>query len=429
MKQPTNYTAELNLDNIPNADAMCDSAFVVDAISIDIENKTNIFLTGGAGVGKSYVIHKIKERFTKSVLVSPTGIAAANIGGSTIHSLFELPTNKEANLKKISFDDHIDALKACEVLIIDEISMVDGFVFGWIEKRLKQLKINPVIMVVGDFYQLPPIDVKKDKFAFETNLWDGYDFKRYNLTKVYRSSDERFVKALNDLRVGNITDHSEKMVQSLSQNNRSDNYTHLYSTNKKAFFHNKKMLDLIDGKTYKFGMKQHYDGESYADEMIYNTALRDIKSRFEENLYLKKGALVMFTFNDKAKGIYNGKKGYITDISENSISIDGIEVQKYKHEIQTFDKKKAEMRTIGYFLQYPIKLAYAITIHKSQGMSIDELFVDLSYIFAPGQAYVALSRAKDPKKTVINLPYDKSLEEIFFTDTRVGRFYKEMGDA
>lgn len=148
---------------------------------------------------------------------------------------------------------------------------------------------------------------------------------------------------------------------------------------------------------------------------------KDIKSRFEEHLYLKEGALVMFTYNDRAKQVYNGKKGYITKLTKNSIFIDGIEVEPHKHEVKKYIK--GEEKLIGYFLQYPIKLAYAITIHKSQGMSIDELYVDLTYIFAPGQAYVALSRAKNPKKTAIKLPYYKSLDEVFYANGLVDDFY------
>lgn len=422
MKQPTGNIQNINLDDIPNLSAKNDSSYVVDFILDDIKNGHNIFLTGGAGVGKSYVINSIKSKISGCVLVSPTGIAAANIGGATIHSTFELPTNTEAKLKPMQFEDNIERLQNCRLLIIDEISMVDSFIFGWIQKRLKQLKVNPTIMVVGDFYQLPPVNVDKSDFAFGSDIWSSYNFKNYNLTKVYRSDDKEFIDALNDLRVGQVSQDAEKVLKDLAQHDYFDTYTHLYSTNKKAFFHNKKMIDKIDAPTYKHSMYERYEGDSYGDQKVYDAAKKDIKSRFEEHLYLKEGALVMFTYNDRANRVYNGKKGYITKLTKESIYIDEIEVKPYKHEVKTY--VKGEERLIGYFIQYPIKLAYAITIHKSQGMSIDELYVDLTYIFAPGQAYVALSRAKDPQKTAVLLPYNKSIEKVFYTNPAICDFYQ-----
>lgn len=270
MQNETTNTQNIDLTNIPNLNELNDSSYVTDAIYNDIKNGHNIFLTGGAGVGKSYTIHNIKSKIKNCVLVSPTGIAAANIGGATIHSIFELPTNKEANLKKMQFDGNIEMLKNCELLIIDEISMVDGFVFGWIQKRLKQLGVNPILMVVGDFYQLPPIEVEKHNFAFDSSIWSSYEFKNYNLTKVYRSADKNFIDTLNDLRVGCISTKAENVLTDLTNHDTEDSYTHLYSTNKKAFFHNKKMLDMIDKQSFKYSMIESYFGESYGDQKIYD---------------------------------------------------------------------------------------------------------------------------------------------------------------
>lgn len=398
-----------------------------------LKNGTNVFLTGGAGVGKSYTLNLVKESFTKPILVAPTGIAAAHIKGETIHSFFGFPVDKEAGMKKLSNakrEELLPIYKKFDLLIIDEISMVSAHLLNWIMRRFEDLGIklgvDLPVLIVGDFYQIPPISSDKERsgYAFESLLWKNLNLDTINLTKIYRTDNAEFAQVLNELRVGEISKMAKNMLKTLSQNSDDDKYTHLYSTNKKAFWHNKKMLDMIQKRTFIYEMSEEFLGDTEGERKEFLFKQKILRSKFEKKLYLKEGALVMFTHNDRENKIYNGKKGYITKIDENSIYVDDFKVEKEVIDINSYKKIDGEVQkvVIGKVTQYPIKLAYAITIHKSQGMSIDGLCVDLSYIFASGQAYVALSRAMDPKTTKVDLGY-KDMDEIFYTDDRIDRFY------
>jgi ATP-dependent exoDNAse (exonuclease V) alpha subunit len=410
---------------------------LVHEITSKLKNGTNVFLTGGAGVGKSFTTNLVKENFKNPILLAPTGIAAAHIKGETIHSFFGFPVDKEAGLRKLS-DTEIkvltDIYKNFDLLIIDEISMVADYLLNWIGIRLGELDVEIPVMVVGDFYQLPPVGIDEDEdvnFAFESHFWREMQFEKIELTHIYRTDNVVFSKALGDLRIGNITEKASAIIKKLSLQNDSDDYTHLYSTNNQAFWHNKKMLDKIYARTYVYDLHEEFIGDSAlkTERDAFDDKIRQLKSKFEKKLFLKEGALVMYTHNKKELGIYNGKKGIVTKLEKDKIFVDGKEVEMEEIEVYIYKRRQKngqkyiEKKQIGIVRQFPIKLAYAITIHKSQGMSIDGLRVDLTKIFAPGQAYVALSRAMNPEKTYIKLS-GRVLDEVFYPHPKVVDFYK-----
>jgi ATP-dependent exoDNAse (exonuclease V) alpha subunit len=401
-------------------------------VTAKLRNGTNVFLTGGAGVGKSHNLNLIKQNFNAPIVVAPTGIAAAHIKGETIHSFFRFPIDKEAGLRALNDTKKAELqeiFSKFDLLIIDEISMVGDYLLNWIGIRFTELGVDMPVLVVGDFYQLPPVDPDGDiNFSFDSHFWREKSFETVELTEVFRTKNSEFSKVLNDLRVGNITTRAKEYVKQMKKNENSDEFTHLYSTNKKAFEHNKKMLSYIKAKPYFYNLVEKFFGDGESDEKLFEFKKKQLRAKFENRLYLKEGALVMFTHNRWDEGIYNGKKGYVTKLTDDKIFVDNIEVEKEMIEICKYKtvtkdgKKTIEKIVIGELHQFPIKPAYAITIHKSQGMSIEGLSVDLTNIFAPGQAYVALSRAIDPNKTAITLS-NEPLEKVFYPDKRVKKFY------
>lgn len=399
-----------------------------------LNSGTNVFLTGGAGVGKSYTLNIVKEAFKNPIVLAPTGIAASHIKGETIHSFFEFPVDKDAGIRALSGykkELYIKIFRKCDLLIIDEISMVGDYLLNWIDIRLSELGVNIPILIVGDFYQLPPVSSDGSvAFAYESIFWKKHNFETVELEKIYRTENVEFAKILQDLRLGNVTKEAAIMIEKLSSNSDSDEYTHLYSTNNDAFWHNKKMLDKIKKRNYVYDLVDEFvgDSDSKTEKSAYEFKKKALKSRFENKLFLKEGATVMYTVNKKELNIYNGKKGVITKLTDDKIFVDGNEIEKELLELYIYKprqkdgKKYVEKKLIGRIYQYPIKLAYAITIHKSQGMSIDGLSINLRYIFASGQGYVALSRAINPDTTYIKLGF-KPLEEVFYADDDVKRFY------
>ncbi len=190
------------------------------------------------------------------------------------------------------------------------------------------------------------------------------------------------------------------------------------------------MLDKIKAKTYVYEISESFLGnkESKTEVNEFDFKKRKLQSRFEKRLFLKEGALVMYTINRKGENIYNGQKGTITKLEKDRIWVDGKELERETTDIYTYKRKTkdgketVQKRLIGKITQFPLKLAYAITIHKSQGMSIEGLSIDLSYVFAAGQGYVALSRAVNPDTTYLDTD-GKSLDALFYCDERVKKFY------
>jgi ATP-dependent exoDNAse (exonuclease V) alpha subunit len=400
----------------------------------------NVFLTGDAGTGKSYVVSKFIEwcnKNEKNVLITaPTGIAALNIDGSTLHRVFRAPIGPLVQpIKSVS-----SLLKDADVVIIDEISMCRIDLFEYVIKQIMSLNImrrkknilkDIQIVLSGDFFQLPPVIIDSERevlnryfgrdigygYAFQSELWDGCNFISIVLDEVVRQRDEAFMLSLNKARLGDKSCIS--YFQNYSSRNEIKDAILLCGTNKKAKEKNTYELGLIPSKSKIFQSK--ITGE-----------VKDSDKVTEDSLELKVGARVMTLVNDKEDNYKNGSFGTIKafNSSENTITvlIDSgvtVDIEKYTWEIKGYDvdeHNKLKQKTIGTFTQFPLKLAYAITIHKSQGQTYDKVNVN-PYCWDYGQLYVALSRCTNIE-TMHLTQYIKP--DFLKASPEVIKFYKSL---
>ena len=409
----------------------------------------NVFLSGGAGVGKSYLTNKIIQTYQKNgksvVPLGSTGISAVNIGGYTIHSFFvfgiannleELKYFDKKNKKRLN--DLKKILSNIDLIIIDEISMVSAALMDMIYYRLWSSGFSGKLLVVGDFYQLPPvIKTNKDNnlfsqeiFAFESMAWSKFDFKPIILDEVKRVNDLDFVKILSKIRVG-ICDREVKEYLNFLLN-RDINFpaepTYLFGRNDTALALNREKLALLDGDEmdYYWQVEKLEDFHQKRFESWANALPVD------KVLNLKVGAPVIFTKNEWGRYV-NGQRGVVVDVDVDKIVVRSkgkdIELKQHTFEMTEFDSDSLEPKVIATISQYPIKLAYAITIHKSQGMSIELLNCNLDHLFASGQLYVAISRSSNPK--FLKIDYSRSdfnsyLERVIVKNEIVDKFYSEL---
>jgi len=394
----------------------------------------NIFLTGGAGVGKSYLVKDLIKKYPRNlVVIAPTGIAAVNVGGQTIHSFFEFSRNL-SKLNSLSYPKK-KLIQKTDLIIIDEISMVSKKLFDKINERLFEVDYKGKLLIVGDFYQLPPVNVEEEGWAFESKWWKYWEFETIELTEIKRTNHKKFSEVLLKLRDGSFDEKDIEFIENLKNNKhlKNRNLTFLYSTNKKVDEKNSLKLNELNTPIIKF---QTYDELFHTDKEIQ---FKNFKKSLNipETFEIKKGAVVLNIVNQKLDDdvLYNGEKGVVVDIDEKNeiIKVDFeykgiVEIQRHSFDLVEYDydgnEDKIIQNIIGSVYQFPLKLAYAITIHKSQGLSIDNLAIDLSFIFSPAQAYVALSRGINPDNIVINPPKYKRLREIFYIDEKVKEFYK-----
>ncbi len=444
------------------------------AYALDILKKGfNVFLSGEAGTGKSFVIEKytdyLDEKGIKYVVAAPTGLAALNVNGSTLHRTFGLST--KFGEAKVSLKN----VEEAEVIIIDEISMCRSDIFSYIAKALIEFA-NPIeefdikkekkicrkkqIVVVGDFYQLPPflsdtdkdtlkkmkecdektykdlIKIEHNLYAFQCKEWELMNFKSIVLDEVVRQSDKDYIDNLNKVRIGDKS--GLEFIRNESNPEKIEKAIYITGTNTVAKRINQNNLKEIKKKQYIYE----------ADE---EGLVGDPDKPVENELILKVGARVMSVVNivDKDKDdaddnvvVVNGMLGNVTYLDEESVKVlfdNGYEhkFEKYKWSIKGFkevfvkekDKdgketknKKMIMTEIGTYSQIPLKLAWAITIHKSQGQSYEAVNLD-PFSFADGQLYVALSRAKNIKKLHLTKPLKS---DYLKTAEVVKEFYKSI---
>ena len=380
-------------------------------ISEQIEHSDdNFYITGKAGSGKSTLLSYYRTITQKKVAVlAPTGVAAIRVKGQTIHSFFRFPP-KVMQTKHIRKVWDQDILLNLEVLIIDEISMVRADVFDAIDyslrvhrKKLTKPFGGVQLVVFGDLFQLPPVvnfdesDILRrlypnGSFFFQSNIFQDSHFHKIELQHIYRQKDEYFIQLLNGIRDGSITNSELNDInESVSHKvNMQEGKIILTTTNAQANKFNQDYLSQVPGEEFNF--KAQAQG-NFGKE-IFPT---------DEFLRLKQGAQVLMIKNDPEKRWVNGSIGKIHSIAEKKIKvfIEGkiYEVRKEKWErIQyKYDDNKEEIseEVVGAFKQYPIRLAWAITIHKSQGQTFDKVIIDMSRgPFAAGQLYVAMSRCK-----------------------------------
>jgi len=401
----------------------------------------NIFLTGKAGTGKTtFLKHIVKHTHKKSIIVAPTGIAAINAGGVTIHSLFQLPfgayvpVNQTTTTQQLSLkiNDPISIIKGLqmhenkrkllrelELLIVDEVSMLRADLLDAIDMVLRHVRRkNSVfggvqVLFIGDLLQLPPV-IKNEEWEFlkphykSIYFFDSQVLQKekpvyIELDKIYRQADDTFISLLNNLRHNQITQGDIELLNNYYKPDfkpkADENYITLTTHNYKALELNKTFLQELKNKSFFFEAEIENEFSEYAYPI-------------EKTLELKKGAQIMFVKNDAtgAQRFFNGKIGVVSSIDAEDIEVqfeDGTKLflEKYTWENIKFKLNETtneiEEQTVGMFTQYPVKLAWAITVHKSQGLTFDKAIVDIGAAFAPGQAYVALSRLRSLQGLVL----------------------------
>lgn len=413
----------------------------------------NIFLTGRAGTGKTTFLHHIVENTHKNTLVAaPTGIAAINAGGVTLHSLFHLPfgcfvpSDYSINVEDINTQVNTPQsirkslrmnsrkrklIREMELLIIDEVSMMRADLLDAIDMVLRTIKKRKTlpfggtqILFIGDLYQLPPV-VRSEEwnylkhhystpYFFDARVLRQFQPVYIELEKIYRQTDQTFITILNHFRDNAIT---QEDIRALNQRyfpdfkpKSNEGYVFLTTHNRTADEINRRTLAKLPGQVYSFNAQ--------------------VEGEFSEHLYpvdyqlkLKEGAQVMFIKNDYSgeQRYFNGKIGTVSEISEEGIEVsfnDGSEptlVEEYTWENKKFSLNKEtneiEETIKGTFKHFPIKLAWAITIHKSQGLTFQKAIIDVSKAFAPGQIYVALSRLVSLDGLVLNRPLPENIME------------------
>lgn len=424
-----------------------------------LEKKKAVFLTGGGGVGKSYLTRQIIEHYEKNnkavVALGSTGISAVNISGITIHSFFSFGISKDLNelsqldKKQIQKLQELNKIiKNIDLLIIDEISMVSADLFNMINYRLNR-GFNGALLLVGDFYQLAPVQKGVNSlddnakftqnlfntsiYAFSSHSWEMINPQNVLLLHSKRTNDLEFYALLNELRIGILSQKCLEFLRSclISPTNQAPkDALRLFGVNKKADAVNKARLNEIKARLYSFEASVEILDKKLSEQAI----LKWIQSiTLPQILELKVGAEVIFCAN-KRGSFYNGERGTIVEINDEIIKVakkNGVivEVSKSVIELNEYANNGDEIISIqrAKFIQYPLRLAYAITIHKSQGMSLDEFVCDIDDIFARGQLYVALSRATNPKGLFLhfsgrNLAWH--LQKSIACDSDVSAFYQ-----
>ena len=384
-----------------------------------LQARKNVFLTGGAGTGKSYTTKCVIENFYKSgknvVALGSTGISAVNIGGITLHSFFRSGRINDINelakhdkTQRNELKELYKVLSKLDLIIIDEISMVRSSTFEMLAYRLRMGGFKGALLVVGDFYQLEPVVSRDEKgqnslfsgfYAWQSMAWSDMNFINFMLTKPKRTSDLGFFSILERIRVGVCDDEVMGFLASRVEQNPPANALRLFGTNAKVDALNEERLNML--KTPLF----HIEAAIKASQSISETELKSWLAgiNIAKVLELKVGAEVIICAN-KRGSYYNGERAEVLELKE-----DGIIVRKHNDELCSIEPVCLELnayadeggnvakQVLASFVQYPLRLAYAITIHKSQGMSLDDYICDVNDIFASGQLYVALSRAKSAK--------------------------------
>lgn len=438
------------------------------AIQLVNQSNRNIFLTGRAGTGKTTFLKYIRENCPKQMaVVAPTGVAAINAGGVTIHSFFQLPlapfipgsggtgfqnsdqevSNKHSLLNRLRFNsDKKKVFQQLEILVIDEISMVRCDTLDAIDTVLRHIRQRPSerfggvqLLFIGDMLQLPPV-IKEQEWNLLSAYYSGqyfFDSKvlqeespvYIEFNKIYRQRDEQFIALLNQVRNNELDEDGMNILESRFQpsfrRSRQDGYIVLTTHNNKASEINTRELSNLSGKLFSYNaeVQDEFSDRAYpADEV----------------LHLKVGAQVMFIRNDsaeKGKRYFNGKIGTVSKLESDKIFVrcdddPEIEVQKEKWENIRYTLNKTTRQidsdVLGSFTQYPLRLAWAITIHKSQGLTFEKAIIDAGAAFAPGQVYVALSRCTNLEGMVLQSRVNSS---SLFSDPRIVEFSQRSASS
>jgi len=401
------------------------------ALEIMENSDRNVFITGRAGTGKSTLLNYFRETTRKRVVVlAPTGVAALNVKGQTIHSFFGFKPNvTPERVERVRFrSDRNNIYKNLDAIVIDEISMVRADLLDCVDRFLRlngPREDRPFgglqMIFIGDLYQLPPVVTGAEKSAFSSlyqtpyfygaRVFESLDMEFVELEKIYRQHDPGFIELLNAIRNNTVTEEQLGLLNRRClpdfEPSPEDFYVYLTTTNELAERINGRQLDRLRGRLYTFrGTLEGEFGSEYLPTAV--------------ELQVKVGAQVMLVNNDPEGRWVNGSVGRVSGIEgggrgEAAIFVelaDGgeVEVAPYTWEIFRFyvEEGKLKSETVGKFTQYPLMLAWAVTIHKSQGKTFDKVIIDIGQgTFAHGQVYVALSRCTSLQGIVLKKPIQK----------------------
>lgn len=395
-----------------------------------LESKANLFLTGDAGSGKSTVIQQFLRNSDSgsTVVLASTGAAALLIGGRTFHSFFGLGIlegGPERTIERALRNPLlVRRVRQASLVIIDEISMLNGQTLSVAEAIARKARGNEEpwgalrIVAVGDFSQLPPVRGANQPtdWAFRHEVWARTKFQSKTLSQNHRVDDPKWIEVLNYIRRGECNNLVRSALNArLKEPGKDEDPTRLFARRMDAEQYNDSRLEALPGEEVLF--ETDYKGSGPAQEAIRKNC------PLPEVLRLKPDALVMLRKNDVDGLFVNGSLAYVRDIDKKQLGLElvesgiTIEVEPMKFELLDGDGE-----VIAYAKNFPINLAYGVTIHKAQGATIDSLRLNLTRLWEPGQAYVALSRAKIYKKLFLDRWEPKSI----FTDSDVLRFYDEL---
>lgn len=372
-----------------------------------LKTGANVFLTGEPGSGKTHTINLYTEWLRSKdiypAVTASTGIAATHINGKTIHSWAGIGTNKnltEAQQENIMDRPWIyDPIRKAKVLIIDEISMLEAVTLDDVEHIVSRIRIDICdgvsafggmqVIFVGDLFQLPPVPSRGEpppKFCYESEAWKNARPYICYLHEQHRQEDPEFLEALTAMRSGTLTKIHESLLHGSKKNPEQEKFiTKLYTHRVKVDSINERDLDRLPGIANRYTMSS--SGVAAVVDSLKKGCLSP------EILRLKKGALVMFTKNNFDEGYANGTLGEIVDFTENDLPI--VKTKNKKITVRRAEWSiMEENRIVASVSQLPLRLAWAMTVHKSQGMTLDRAVIDLSEAFEFGQGYVALSRVR-----------------------------------
>jgi ATP-dependent DNA helicase PIF1 len=397
-----------------------------------LQSQENVFITGEAGSGKSFIIrHFMKEKDSKTFpVLASTGAAAVLVGGRTFHSFMGLGIMEgglDATVRRALADRRVSKrLNKAEGFIVDEISMLSGPTLQAAERICQMARLSTApwgglrVIAVGDFAQLPPVQPGNAarSWAFLDPVWEKSQFQSVVLRQNMRSDDSEFLSILNDVRRGEVNDRVEAFLNRKKSD--TDEYfegTRLFPRRNQTDEYNTRELEKIDGKLFRFPAM--YSGNEKSIEQLKK------HSPLPEELLVKENALVMLRQNDPKMRWVNGSTGYIRSIDSSEITIELLNKKTITIEPMSFSLLNAEGLTMAAVTNFPITLAYAATIHKAQGMTLDRLMVNLNALWEPGQAYVALSRVIAPE----NLRIEAWQRQSIKADPVVEKFYHSLMDV
>lgn len=367
-----------------------------------MKSGVNMFLTGSPGSGKSYLVNQYLcwayDNGKRVTVTASTGIAATHINGSTIHSFLGV-----RNDDMLDLDDQMEIvnnrwtvkrLNDSDILIIDEVSMLSAQMIENLDLILRRARGNEMLfggmqlIFVGDFFQLPPV---KAAYAFTSPTWIKAELKVCYLSHVYRQSDPVFIDVLQGIRDGHLTDAQMSVIQSRYKEDVSgQDCLRIETVNKNVDMFNERRLEMIDSKQKCYQME--YDGNEKLVAGLIKTCMSP------DRLFLKVGARVMFTKNDLFEKRYvNGTQGVVTAIEDTKVTVqknDGETITVGRDTWERVTGYGANKQVLAAVTQIPLRLAYAITTHKSQGATFDKAVIDLTQAFESGQSYVAISRVR-----------------------------------